>query len=524
MKITRKSALEVRHPHFFQFCCGALVLLAWQCASLPLMAQFTGTAGGGQHFPNLKPSLSVQYVICNQGVYPSRGDGTLASVDRSSPLLGEIRVVSFGSVPKGFLACNGQFLSLSQNTVLFSVIGITYGGNGTTTFGLPDLRGTVPIGAGQGPGLPNYAVGDRDGLETVALTTANLPAHTHSFTYGNTGSTGGSQAFDILQPSLALNFVIDENGEIMLFAGDYAPQGWAFCDGNLLQIGDHPGLFQYIGTNYGGDNVTTFALPDLRGRSPIGTGQLSGSGYYSLGQPVGAANTTLTSAQLPAHSHTIPGGNTGWTGANGFFDIRQPTLAMSWFLSAGGYLPTDGRSPILGELRLVAGDVSALGGQWLPATGNILPISLFYGLFSLIGTTYGGNGVNTFAPPDLGGRMALHIGTSPWSGASYTLGESLGSEQVILATNAMPVHAHTLPAPPTPPKLTGTKLLTNGAFQFAFTNSPGTTFTVLTSTNLSLPLSNWTVATTLTNFSPGQFQFTTQPTNEPNRYYRVRTP
>ncbi|WBO84438.1 phage tail protein [Hymenobacter yonginensis] len=80
---------------------------------------------------------------------------------------------------QNYLPCNGQLLPINQYTALFSVIGPTYGGNGRDNFALPDLRGRVPMGAGQGPGLSNYNVGQAGGTETVTLTAGNLPTHTH---------------------------------------------------------------------------------------------------------------------------------------------------------------------------------------------------------------------------------------------------------------------------------------------------------------------------------------------------------
>jgi microcystin-dependent protein len=81
---------------------------------------------------------------------------------------------------RGFSYCMGQILSISQNTALFSLLGTTYGGNGQTTFALPDLRGRTPIGFGQGPGLQSYALGQIGGTETTTLTIANMPTHNHS--------------------------------------------------------------------------------------------------------------------------------------------------------------------------------------------------------------------------------------------------------------------------------------------------------------------------------------------------------
>ena len=94
-------------------------------------------------------------------------------------------------------------------------------------------------------------------------------------------------------------------GEIRMFAGNFAPKGWAFCQGQLLLIAQNQALFALLGTTYGGDGRTTFALPDLRGRAPIGFGQGPGLSYKYLGQQFGTETVTLTTAQMPAHSHTV---------------------------------------------------------------------------------------------------------------------------------------------------------------------------------------------------------------------------
>ena len=92
-------------------------------------------------------------------------------------------------------------------------------------------------------------------------------------------------------------------GEIRMFAGNFAPAGWAFCDGQLLAISQNDTLFSLIGTIYGGDGSTTFALPDLRGRLPIHSGAGPGLSMQQLGEKAGEEKVTLTVNQLPSHSH-----------------------------------------------------------------------------------------------------------------------------------------------------------------------------------------------------------------------------
>ncbi|MBD2099557.1 phage tail protein [Leptolyngbya sp. FACHB-261] len=94
-------------------------------------------------------------------------------------------------------------------------------------------------------------------------------------------------------------------GEIRLFAGNFAPRGWAFCDGQLLPLAQSTALFSILGTTYGGNGKTTFALPDLRGRVPIHAGTGSGLSPYELGQAGGQEQVMLTVAELPTHSHDV---------------------------------------------------------------------------------------------------------------------------------------------------------------------------------------------------------------------------
>ena len=97
----------------------------------------------------------------------------------SEPFLGQIILVPYNFAPRGWAFCNGQILPIAQNTALFSLLGTTYGGNGQTTFALPDLRGRVAISSGQGPGLSNYDLGQVGGTETETLTINQMPMHAH---------------------------------------------------------------------------------------------------------------------------------------------------------------------------------------------------------------------------------------------------------------------------------------------------------------------------------------------------------
>jgi microcystin-dependent protein len=163
----------------------------------------------------------------------------------SEPFLGEIYLVPYNFPPRGYTFCAGQILPIAQNTALFSLLGTTFGGNGQTTFALPDLRGRIPVGAGQGPGLSNVDLGQVGGSETATLNQNQMPAHGHLasasqgsatatrpanqvpaagqsvYTGSGDGSTmnpafiqqsGGSQPFEIKQPYLGINYIIALEG------------------------------------------------------------------------------------------------------------------------------------------------------------------------------------------------------------------------------------------------------------------------------------------------------------------------
>lgn len=176
----------------------------------------------------------------------------------SQPFLAEIKMFGGNFAPRGFAFCNGQILSIAQNTALFSLLGTTYGGDGRTTFGLPNLQGRVPVHFGTGPGLPNVDLGETGGSPTATLNVTNLPAHSHTLAgnaavpcfngagtldspanavpagsasaenyapaasangslanapvSGNTANTGNNQPFSIMQPYLGVSFIIALQG------------------------------------------------------------------------------------------------------------------------------------------------------------------------------------------------------------------------------------------------------------------------------------------------------------------------
>jgi len=154
--------------------------------------------------------------------------------------IGQIQSFGFNFAPKNWAFCNGQIMSIAQNTALFALLGTTYGGNGQTTFALPDLRGRASMQYGQGPGLSNYTLGEVSGQETVTLITQEMPMHNHLLNAsagiklnavpaannlggaqiytnaaldsvmdpGSIGQSGGSQPHQNMQPYLVLNWCI----------------------------------------------------------------------------------------------------------------------------------------------------------------------------------------------------------------------------------------------------------------------------------------------------------------------------
>ena len=168
----------------------------------------------------------------------------------SEPFIAEIRIFAGNFAPRSWAFCNGQLLPVSQTTALFSLIGTTYGGDGRSTTALPNLQGKAPMHPGRGPGLTSYRLGQRGGVESVTLSEAQMPNHTHtmradggtggplgggsnatdpvdnylgaSVKYSNASgssvnmqpvtSAGGSQAHNNMQPFLAINFIIALQG------------------------------------------------------------------------------------------------------------------------------------------------------------------------------------------------------------------------------------------------------------------------------------------------------------------------
>ncbi|MET0392920.1 MAG: tail fiber protein [Chitinophagaceae bacterium] len=262
-------------------------------------------------------------------------------------------------------------------------------------------------------------------------------------------------------------------GEIKQFSGDYAPKDWALCDGQLLSVEKNDVLYALIGNKFGGDGVTNFALPDLRGRVPI-----HASANYPFGSHGGQEQVTLNVAELPSHTHTayasgnvIPnnvGPDHGYWGsipstfawATGPGDQlmhpdsikasgqgqphenRVPYVAVSYIISLTGIFPnrslaaksaTDAHEWSLGEIRALPYDFAP--AQWVFCDGQSMHVNENQSLFSLIGYTYGGSGP-IFKLPDLRGKALLHAGNG------YEVGKGGGESNHRLVIKEMAAHKH----------------------------------------------------------------------------------
>jgi microcystin-dependent protein len=437
-------------------CLGSLVL-----APRAANAQVTGDTGLGQPFTTMQPSLAMNYLISTTGIFPSHDSAP------NGKFLGEVTPFAGNFAPGGWAVANGQLLSISQNTALFSLLGTTYGGDGITTFALPDLRGRTVINTGQGPGLSNQFEGSPTGVSQITMNVNQLPAHDHTLPGGGvTGNTGGNQPFTNMQPSLPLSYFINDVGifpsqggagptdmpflgALDLFAGNFSFGGAPNASGQLLPINQNTALFSILGTTYGGNGVTNFALPDLRGRTAIGAGQGPGLSNRNLGDQLGQETTTLTVSQLPPHVHTLPGGGvTGVTGGGQPVNNMQPSLTLHYIIATNGSFPlrdTDNPTePLIGQMSLFAGNFAPSGWQF--ADGQLLSIAQNTALFSILGTTFGGNGLNDFALPDLRGRTIIGAGQGPGL-PNFDLGEITGTESYSLTIAQMADHDHAIPVP-----------------------------------------------------------------------------
>jgi microcystin-dependent protein len=289
---------------------------------------------------------AMPQLVALAGEFPTRGDGGTNAYFT----LGMVQTFAGLSPAFGAPRAEGQVLQLSNppsNQALFSVFGTAFGGDAIRTFGIPNLVGRAAIGEPQQVGT--------FGLGTLGLTWLI--------------STGPST----LAP---------EPGTLAMFGGNYAPDGWAFCDGSTLAVAQWVPLYEAIGTAFGGSAGLDFMLPDLNGAAPVGAGQGPGRAPVTLGQQIAGP---------------IPG-----LGVNYLISVEGPVPPSS----GPGAFPDTGQ--FLGQIVAYAGAQVPAG--WAPCDGSLWQVSANEPLFELIGTTYGGDGKTNFALPDLRGLMVTGLG------------------------------------------------------------------------------------------------------------------
>jgi microcystin-dependent protein len=406
----------------------------------------TGSAGAGTPINNYQPSIVLNQLISLGPIYPG---GRECLGCEAATTMGMIHTFAAPYNAYSMPAANGQTMLISTNTPLYSLMSVTYGGNGATTFALPDLAGRVAVGVGLDAAGGSYDIGQQGGTATTVMTLSQLAEHDHDLAGGGlSGAAGGSEPIDNRQPYLAMNYQIAVDGtavndsflgSVSLYAGIAPSVGGLPADGRLLQIDQFSALYQLIGTTYGGDGETTFALPNLNGRVVVGAG-----GGITLGETFGQLATTLTEANLASHDHSLPGGGlTDPTGGSLPFDNAQLSLALNYFINTGGLSPQIGSGSGLTPSTAWLGEiVAAVGGTapqgWMLADGQLLSIADNQNLFNFLGCNYGGDCVNTFALPDLRGRTIVG------AGVGFNVGDLMGERFTTLSEANLAPHVHSL--------------------------------------------------------------------------------
>ena len=294
--------------------------------------------------PSPISSLALTQLIDSHGTFPLPGTGPATNV------MAMVRTMAGPISAFGASNCAGQLWPIDRSQAMFSLLGLSYGGDGRTNFALPDLRQRAAVGGGPDqPRTPNVQ-------PLTYMIAVNAPA-------------AGSAAFPMV-------------GAIGLFAALSPPAGWALADGSLLPIRNNTQLFMTIGTTFGGSGVSTFALPDLGARTALGVGQ-GPVIEIQLGQTVDAGP-----------------------------DTPVPCLGLNYIINVSGSAPPNQGNGGFPDFAALLGEVIAYAGQnfppgWVPADGREMPIAGNEALFGLIGDRFGGDGKITFALPDLRTNMVV---------------------------------------------------------------------------------------------------------------------
>lgn len=408
-------------------------------------------AGEGQAIENTQPFATTNYAIALAGTFPSQSGGTVPtqafSTGSANPILGEIIAFAGNFVPDGYAPADGRLLDIASNSALFSLLGTTFGGDGQNDFALPDLRGRAPIMVGMGTGLSPVTWGQASGSDTISLTESQMASHSHSIANGTQQSsrTGGDQPHSNQMPTLGLHSIIDTNGEIRWVGFNFAPSGFGLPQGQVVPISGNEALFAEIGTLYGGDGVTDFALPDLRGRIVVDDGDGVGLTARATGDVFGQEDVTLVSANLPPHTHPIlRDGGFDFTGSSGQGDAYtnvQPSIALNQQIVTTGIFPSQSLTVAYDSLLAVIHTFAApqpVVTNFAATDGTLLDISGNSAMFSLLGTNYGGDGQNDFALPDFRGRVLVGADLTSEVGNAF----DGGSETTTLTQSQLPTHSH----------------------------------------------------------------------------------
>lgn len=311
----------------------------------PAPALKAGTVG------TTPPTLALITAVDTVGIWPS------ASYAENS--VGILHQFAGDYEPYAQPAADGRTLPAATRPGLGAFLGHAYGAGDDDSFVLPDLRGRIAVG--------NSATASAGTAAGQTLAVTYMIAQTAIYPGGN-----GAPLV----------------GQVVAYAGGEVPGGWLPCDGRLLAIPDNLGLFALLGSVFGGDGMTHFALPDLRGRAPVGIGELPDSSWVEIGCQVGETGLALNYLICVEGLYPVREGGTGFWNDQTMGEI----VAMA---SASGVI---------------------LNGPFLPADGRLLQVADYPYLSEAIGNLYGGDGVTTFALPDLRGRMIVGAEPSPGGG------------------------------------------------------------------------------------------------------------
>lgn len=239
----------------------------------------------------------------------------------SEPFVGQIVVVPYSWAPEGWAFCAGQLLPINQNEALYSLLGITYGGDGQNTFGVPDLRGRIAVGSGMGPNLPNFELGSKGGQVQQTLMPNQLPAHTHAATFTPSAGGGGTASGNVsLTVSGTFNTPISVEGSLLaspaMAATDVPSEGATLADVN-------PNSTRI----YGPPSSPPIKLAPITSTGTA-SGTVTGTATGPVSLPVtasGGTAGTVTVQPNPTANQTIP--------------TLPPYLVMNYTIALSGIYP-----------------------------------------------------------------------------------------------------------------------------------------------------------------------------------------